>query len=158
MPRKRSWLQRFRVKDVVVVEVMESVPDIIGVIVNMADYTFGADKGGAVGMFDDFDIDYNQYKYLIETRVSGALTKPKSAIVVRRTAGTLVTPTAPTYNSATDTITIPAVTGVVYQIDSVTQAAGPVVITETTEVVAVPAATYEFAHNVDTDWTFVFVA
>ena len=52
-----------------------------GIIVNPADYTVGADKGGAVALFDDFDIDYNQYKYLIETRCSGALTVPKSAIV-----------------------------------------------------------------------------
>lgn len=52
------------------------------VIVNLADYTVGADKGGAVSMFDDFDIDFNAQKYLIETRCSGALTTPYSAIVV----------------------------------------------------------------------------
>lgn len=51
------------------------------IMVNLIDYTVGADKGGAVSMFDDFDIDYNQMKYLIETRCSGALTVPKSAIV-----------------------------------------------------------------------------
>ena len=51
------------------------------IMVNLVDYTVGADKGGAVSMFDDFDIDYNQMKYLIETRCSGALTVPKSAIV-----------------------------------------------------------------------------
>ena len=56
----------------------------------MADYTIGADKGGQVTLFDDFDIDFNQYKYLIETRVSGALTKLKSAIVVSQ--GTFVAP------------------------------------------------------------------
>lgn len=55
---------------------------LMGIIVNLADYTVGADKGGAVSMFDDFDIDYNQEKYLIETRCSGALTKPYSAIVI----------------------------------------------------------------------------
>ena len=53
---------------------------------NLTDYTIGADKGGAVNAFDDFDIDYNQMKYLIETRCSGALTKPFSAIVVESTA------------------------------------------------------------------------
>ena len=53
-----------------------------GIIVNLKDYAIGADKGGAVGMMDDFDIDYNQMKYLIETRCSGALIRPKSAIVV----------------------------------------------------------------------------
>ena len=55
---------------------------LIGIIVNLTDYTIGADKGGAVNMFDDFDIDYNQQKYLIETRCSGALTVPYSAIVL----------------------------------------------------------------------------
>ena len=61
-----------------------SVCDLVAVLVNLSDYTLGADKGGSVSMFDDFDIDYNQYKYLIETRVSGALTKFKSAMVVAR--------------------------------------------------------------------------
>jgi hypothetical protein len=56
--------------------------DVAAIIVDLKDYTFGADKGGAVSLFDDFDIDYNQMKYLIETRCSGALTKPKSAIVL----------------------------------------------------------------------------
>ena len=56
--------------------------DLIGLIVNLNDYNVGADKGGAVNMFDDFDIDYNQQKYLIETRCSGALTKPYSAIAL----------------------------------------------------------------------------
>ena len=53
-----------------------------GIIVNLTDYVYGADKGGAVNMFDDFDIDFNQYKYLIETRGSGALTKYHSAMLV----------------------------------------------------------------------------
>lgn len=57
---------------------------ILGIVVNLKDYTIGADKGGEVAMFDDFDIDYNQYKYLIETRISGALTKPKSAVVIEQ--------------------------------------------------------------------------
>lgn len=57
---------------------------LLGVSVNMADYSLGADKGGSISMFDDFDIDYNQYKYLIETRCSGALTIPHSAIAYWR--------------------------------------------------------------------------
>ena len=61
--------------------------DFVGLIVNLADYTVGADKGGAVNMFDDFDIDYNQQKYLIETRCSGALTVPFSAISVEYKVG-----------------------------------------------------------------------
>lgn len=63
---------------------MESRKDIYGIIVNLNDYTAGADKGGSVNMFDDFDIDYNQMKYLMETRMSGALTQPYSAIVLKK--------------------------------------------------------------------------
>ena len=63
------------------------IPDgIYGVIVDLNDYNVGADKGGAINMFDDFDIDYNQMKYLIETRCSGALVKPYSAIVLKNGA------------------------------------------------------------------------
>lgn len=58
--------------------------ELLAIIVNLRDYTFGATAGGKIGMFDDFDIDYNQYKYLLETRTCGALTVPKSAIVVER--------------------------------------------------------------------------
>ena len=76
-----------RVKDIVTVPVMEGLKnedgsEVIGVIVNLKDYNVGADKGGAVNLFDDFDIDYNAMKYLIETRCSGALVKPYSAIAV----------------------------------------------------------------------------
>lgn len=58
--------------------------ELVAIVVNPRDYTYGATEGGKVGMFDDFDIDYNQYKYLLETRCCGALTKPKSAIVIER--------------------------------------------------------------------------
>ena len=79
-----------RVSDIVTVDVMENntisrdgkVYTLEGIIVNMIDYGFGSDKGGSVNMFEDFDIDYNQNKYLIETRCSGALMKPFSAIAV----------------------------------------------------------------------------
>lgn len=82
-----------RVKDIVTVEPMEGMKidtkDLVGVIVNLADYNVGADKGGQINMFDDFDIDYNQQKYLIETRISGALIKPFSAltILLEKTSG-----------------------------------------------------------------------
>ena len=77
-----------RVSEIVTVPVMEGLKDagendVIAVIVNLADYNVGADRGGEVNMFDDFDIDYNAMKYLIETRCSGALTKPYSAMVVK---------------------------------------------------------------------------
>lgn len=79
-----------RVSEIVEVAPMEGTKvnekDLLGVIVNMTDYNIGADKGGEVNLFDDFDIDYNQYKYLIETRVSGALIKPFSAIALTASA------------------------------------------------------------------------
>ena len=75
-----------RVKEIITVPEMENHKDIYGIIVNLNDYTAGADKGGQVNMFDDFDIDYNQMKYLIETRMSGALTVPYSAIVLKKTS------------------------------------------------------------------------
>jgi len=87
---------KLRVREIVTVPAMEGLTtslkigdattasnyDVLGIIVNLQDYNVGADKGGAVSMFDDFDIDYNQQKYLIETRISGALTKPYSAITL----------------------------------------------------------------------------
>ena len=82
-----------RVKEIVTVPVMEGAVrqdkdgnkfDVFGIIVNLRDYNVGADKGGAVSMFEDFDIDYNAQKYLIETRCSGALIKPFSAIVLQK--------------------------------------------------------------------------
>ena len=77
---------KMRVSKFEEVEMMANVQrggkDVLAICMNPNDYTIGADKGGAVAMFDDFDIDYNQMKYLIETRCSGALTKPKSAIVI----------------------------------------------------------------------------
>ena len=146
-----------RVKEIVVVEVMEDVPDVLAIVVNLADYTVGADRGGAISMFDDFDIDYNQFKYLIETRISGALTKPKSALVIRRSAGNVVTPKQPAYNPTTHVITIPAQTGVIYSIDGVDKSAGDLpAIKETTDVEARPAAGYSFPHNTDADWVFQY--
>ena len=75
-----------RVKEIVTVPVFENLKredkSLLGLIVNLQDYNVGADKGGAVNMFDDFDIDYNAQKYLIETRCSGALIKPYSAIAL----------------------------------------------------------------------------
>lgn len=88
-----------RVNRIIEVEVMEGISrteedeletvtvDLLGLVFNPRDYTIGADRGGKVSMFDDFDIDYNQYKYLIETRISGCLTKPKSALVIEEVTG-----------------------------------------------------------------------
>lgn len=79
--------RKLRVKNIVTIPEMEGRKgskggDLVCLIVNLADYTVGADKGGAVSMFDDFDIDFNAMKYLIETRCSGALTTPYSAMAV----------------------------------------------------------------------------
>ena len=88
-----------RVKEIVTVPVMENqtrtdrsgnTRELLALIVNLNDYNVGADKGGAVNLFEDFDIDYNAEKYLIETRISGALRKPYSAIAVET-----ITATAP---------------------------------------------------------------
>lgn len=83
--------RKLRVKNIVTIPEMEGRKgakggDLVCLIVNLADYTVGADKGGAVSMFDDFDIDFNAQKYLIETRCSGALTTPFSAMAVEWTA------------------------------------------------------------------------
>lgn len=85
-----------RVRKIVPVPVLENLTRVVsenthtlaGIYVNLTDYNIGADKGGAVNMFDDFDIDYNAMKYLIETRCSGALTKPFSAVALELVAPT----------------------------------------------------------------------
>lgn len=87
-----------RVKEIVTVPVMEGTTKEVsgathhvdGIIINLADYGVGADKGGAISMFDDFDIDYNAQKYLIETRCSGAIMKPLSAISIESKRPTAV--------------------------------------------------------------------
>ena len=95
-----------RVKEIVTVPVMEGLSrvdkgltkNLLGIIVNLNDYKVGTDKGGEINMFDDFDIDYNQQKYLMETRMSGALVVPFSAIVLEEAVSVTltVTPTDPT--------------------------------------------------------------
>ena len=97
--------RKLRVKEIVTVPVMDGFSDttngdLYGIIVNPADYNFGADKGGAVNMFDDFDIDVNQMKYLNETRCSGALTVPYSAIVIWETFNAASDGTDVFYNAA----------------------------------------------------------
>ncbi|ALY08988.1 capsid & capsid maturation protease [Arthrobacter phage Gordon] len=143
-----------QVSKIVDVEVLEQHPEVVAIIVNLADYTIGADKGAALGMFEDFDIDYNQYKYLMETRISGALTKAKSAIVIKREVGIVVTPLSPSFDSETNTVTYPNTAGVVYRVDGL-PVSGADVITTTTEIDATPATGYSFPNNVNKSWTFV---
>jgi len=151
------------VANIVEVEVMEGeeYADLVGVIVNLADYTVGTDRGGEVSLFDDFDIDYNQYKYLIETRMSGALTKIRSALVVRRAAAgaTLRTPVEPDFDEATGTITIPTATGMTYtRTDTgATVAQGSTVTVpdgESLEIQASPTAGNYFETDQGDSWTF----
>ena len=154
-----------RVQAIVPVEAMDDDATLIGVMVNPIDYVVGATAGGAVNMFDFFDIDFNQQKYLIETRCCGALTRLKSAIVFRQSASTdtAVVPNAPTYNDATGVVTIVATTNVVYKnadTGATLSTGAQTALTEgqTLNVEAVPAA----GHFVDSDanayWTFTFNA
>lgn len=152
-----------RVSSIVAVEAMEAEEDLVGILVNLADYTVGADKGGAVSMFDDFDIDYNAQKYLIETRLSGALTRAKSALVVRKVAATavLVAPMAPEFTA--NVITVPTITGVVYKnkANGATLTTGaPVTLTagQSMTVYAAPTVGYYFADSNNDEWTFVHEA
>lgn len=89
-PTKQALADRLGVSAIINVPQMKGLKDgnkdVLAIIVNLSDYNVGTDKGGEVTMFDDFDIDFNQYKYLLETRVSGALTKVKSALVVKKLA------------------------------------------------------------------------
>jgi hypothetical protein len=150
-----------RVSEVVAVEVMEDHPEVFGIMVNLSDYALGADKGGQVAFFDDFDIDYNQYKYLIETRLSGALTKIKSALVVLRTeaASVLIVPTAPTFVESTGVVTIPTQTGVTYKnaaTDATLTAGAQSALAPgaTLDVYAVTDATHHFETNEEDQWSF----
>jgi Caudovirus prohead serine protease len=146
-----------RVSSIVPVEVLEEEPSIVAILVNVSDYVMGADKGGSVAMFDDFDIDYNQYKYLIETRCSGALIRLKSAMVVKKVAASLVavSPQQPAFNGTA--ITIPTQTGVAYKKTADDSAAtGSITVADGTTVgiYAVPTAGYYFPSSEGDSWTF----
>lgn len=150
------------VSTIVTVEVMEDITDLLGIVVNLTDYRVGADRGGEVSFFDDFDIDYNQYKYLLETRASGALTKIRSALAIKKVASTktLVSPiTAPTFVESTGVVTIPTQTGVVYK-DADTNAtlsAGAqtaLASGATLNVIATADSTHYFESNVEDQWSF----
>jgi len=150
-----------RVQEIVPVEVMEEDTSLVAVLVNPVDYVVGATKGGEVGMFDDFDIDYNQYKYLIETRCSGALTKLKSAMVIKKTASAnvAVIPNMPSFNEATGVLTIVNQTGVVYKNgDTVVNAAGSpyaaIASGASITIDATPASGFYFPTSEDDSWTF----
>jgi hypothetical protein len=164
----RVWKSRAELADemgvasIVDVEPMQDQePNLIGIIVNLSDYNIGADRGGEVSFFDDFDIDYNQYKYLYETRISGALVKIRSALILRKVDNddTLLTPTEPTFVSATGVVTIPTQTGVTYKNSDTgaTLSAGAqsaLAPGATLNVIAVANASYYFDSNQKDQWHF----
>lgn len=164
-PTKADLAAAMNVADIVPVEVMESPSapaNLFGVIFNTADYNVGADKGGEVNLFDFFDIDYNQYKYLGETRISGALTTPKAAICVWTVPSNdvAVTPPIPTFNPATGVATIASQTGVVWKDgngNTLTAGAQTAIAVDTSiTLVATPASGYYFptSGNQTAYWTF----
>lgn len=136
-------------------DVLARKENLLGILTNLSDYSTGTDKGGNISMFDDFDIDYNQHKYLMEARMSGALTLPKSALVVLRGTGERVSPVEPTQDG--NTVTIPTTTGVEYSINSVV-VTGEQTITEDTWVDADPEEGYYFPNNITRRWSFLFDA
>ena len=153
---------KLRVREIVPVEIMEEYDDIIAVLVNPIDYTFGANRGGEVTMFDQFDIDFNQQKYLIETRCCGALTKLKSAIVFRNAGDdTFIVPDEPVFDPDDNTVVIPNQAHVTFKNDASGANISNTTITldpgERIKVVAVAADGYYFATSDDDEWVFTGV-
>lgn len=150
-----------RVAQIIPVEVMSDVSDVVAIIVNPRDYIMGSVRGGQLTTFEDFDIDYNQQKFLIETRLCGALVKPKSALVLRApgASATLVTPAVPTFDPETGELTITNTTGVVYKhgADTVNNAGSPYTVDpgDTWTITATPSSSsYYFATSDDDEWDF----
>lgn len=151
---ERQLADKLRVKEIVPVEALEAAPTVLGIVVNLIDYSLGTNKGGELSFFEDFDLDFNQNKYLLETRLSGALTRPKSALVLTRNQGTLAVATAPSFDGNTETLTIPSSTGVEYRVDGESVPAGDIVIDGPTEVTAHAQTGYYLASNTTTAWVF----
>jgi HK97 family phage prohead protease len=138
--------------------------DVLAIVLDMADYNYGTDRGGEVTLFDDFDINFNQYHYLIETYLSGALTLPYSAQVFKRVDESELQAVAvkPGFNPDTYVVTIPTTTGVDYTdaSDGSVLVAGPqapLAAGETLIVEAVPQAGYYFSTGDDDrydSWSF----
>ena len=127
--------------------------DVLAIVLDLSDYNFGTDRGGEVTLFDDFDIDFNQYKYLMETYLSGALTLPFSAQVFKRVdpADTLVTPARLLFTTP-GTVEYVAQTGVVYKrTDTGATLAADITLAdgESVTVEASPASGYYFESNLD---------
>lgn len=150
------------VSKVVNCEPMKEVAGLVGIIVNLGDFNVGTDRGGEVSLFDDFDIDYNNMKYLMETRLSGALVRPKTAIVIKKVASTavkLAAPTKPTFVSSTGVVTVPTMAHVTYtDADGDTLTAGAqtaLTAGQSLTVHAVADTGYYFANSAEKTWTFL---
>jgi HK97 family phage prohead protease len=155
------------IADIIPCEALEATPGLIGIIVNLTDYTVGQDKGGQVSMFDFFDIDYNQQKYLIETRLSGAMTKYRGAITIQEFTGgggILPDPTVPTFNTSTGVVTIPVTSHVTYVVVDDTDGSEGSTLSSgaqsaissgaTVHIRAKAASTYVFVDDQSNDWHF----
>lgn len=152
------------VSSIITVEPMEELTSLLGIVVNLADYNVGADAGGDVAMFDFFDIDFNQQKYLIETRLSGALVKFKAALAIMKvdSASVLVDPlvapvqTGNAVAGANQTHVSYVATGAN---GNVTITAGAFTVTTSNTPVVVqasPASGFYFASNAEDSWTFEY--
>lgn len=150
------------VANIVDVEVMEDEEtELFGIVVNLTDYTVGTDKGGEIAKFDQFDIDYNKHTYLLETRLSGALTKIRSAVVLRfgDVGDVVVDPVEPAFNSTTGVITIPTETGLVYKRKDTGATVAAGAMTALAEgasltIFVVASTGYFLDNNIEDEWTF----
>jgi HK97 family phage prohead protease len=166
-PTKAELIAAFGgvISDIVPCEAMESKPELIGIVVNLRDYSVGSDPGGQVSMFDFFDIDYNQNKYLMECRMSGAMTKYRGALSIvtfSGVGGLLPDPTEVTFDNTTGIATVPTTSHVTYvtvddnDTESGTISAGAQAAIDPGAYVtyrAKPASTYEFTTD-NFQWTF----
>ena len=134
---------------------------VFGVVVNLSDYSVGTNPGGQLTKFDDFDIDVNQLKYLLEGRFSGALTKYKSAVVLRTSSTAAGAVPAPVFDGDNNTVTIPASDKVQYLIPPGTFLEGNQILKlkagEVVKIKAAPLAGVKIATNQTTSWTFTGV-
>lgn len=150
---RAALADKLGVGKIVPVDVLGEYEGLFAIIVSLSDYTVGSNRGGELTSFEDFDIDFNQNKYLQETRLSGGLTKPFSALVIKRQLGIEATPVAPSFNGETNTIDIPEVVGVEYFIND-EEVVADVVITEPTTVYARAAAGYYLPTGSTRDWSY----
>lgn len=154
---EQALADRLRVSAIVPVEIFSEYAGLIAIFVNLADYSIGTNKGGEITNFDDFDLNFNQHIYLSETRLSGGLTKAKSALVFTRSTGTEVVPGAPTFDAPANKITIPTKTGVTYFIND-TSVTGNVVIDEDTEVTVSADEGYYIPAGSTRSWSYTYTA